>query len=321
MRHFIIRAAVLAMLIGGTTLAYAFSTGPPLTRTGAEILAGKPAEPNCTVCHTPEPVNSNPNGSCKIVGAPALYIPGNAYHFEVQLNYNWSATGISPYPVKWGFEITAIQASNGDSAGTWILGAPPDSFQIRRYATSSLSTYKRRIYLEHTIYDYHWGENQDGLSGPIAFHVTWVAPRGDSGKVIFACAGNAANGDSVSIGSGDHIYTTAESTYANILLDVRPPVTQKFVTAFEIPYPNPMTRCLNLQFQIGRAGPVDLSVFDLQGRRVRTLVHERLEPSEYGNFWDGHNDSGVQMKNGVYFIRLSAPGLTKPLSHRVTLAR
>ena len=322
MRCIYVRAAVTLALIGGTTLAYAFSTGPPLSETGAPPVATKPKENNCSLCHLPAgSQNTDPNGSLRLVGVPPAYAPGNIYQFQIRLNYNWSLTPPAT-PVKWGFEITAVAAATGDSAGTWILGAPPDSFQIRRYAPASPSTFKRRIYLEHTIYDYHEGENQDGQSGPIVWHLTWVAPPTDVGRVYFFCAGNAANGDTCSICGGDHIYVTSDSTAAapDSVLAV-PPRPGAFTTSLEAPFPNPMTQCLNLQFEIARGGMVDLAVYDLQGRRVRRLVHERRDASAYDEFWNGRNDAGTQMKNGIYFVRLMAPGLRKPISYRVTLAR
>jgi len=321
MRHIHVRAAALAIVLAGASLAYAFSTGPPRTETGAFPVAGKPAETNCSLCHTPNPVNSDPNGSLHIVGLPPYYVPGAVYPIQLELNYDWSQSPQGT-PVRWGFELQAVSATTGDSAGTWVLGdVPPNSFQIVRYLTTSSSTFKRRIYLEHTIADIHEGENQNGASGPIVWTMNWVAPVGDNGKVYFFAAGNAANGDGIAVGSGDHIYTTSDSIVGGGELAVQPPAVPRFVTAFEPPYPNPMTKCIKLEFQIGRAGPVNLAVFDLQGRRVRTLIQDRLEASEYGNFWDGRNDAGIPLKNGVYFIRLSAAGLQKPISHRVTLAR
>jgi hypothetical protein len=321
MRSIIVRAAVLAMLCAGASLAFAYSTGPPWSETGARAVATRPAETNCTLCHAPSgSQNSDPNGSIQLVGIPAQYSPGSVYPIEVHLNYDWSQNP-SSYPVRWGFQITAVAARSGDSAGTWVTpNVPPDSLQIKRYSPASSSAWKRRIYLEHTFYDIHQGENEDGQSGPIVWHFSWVAPPADSGRVYFFCAGNAANGDGDHV-VGDHIYTTSDSSDGQLLLAVQPPRPGAFITALETPYPNPMTVCTKIDFQVERAGEVDLAVFDLQGRKVRTLVHERLEPNEYGNFWDGRNDANVQMKNGVYFIRLTSPGLAKPLSRRVTLAR
>ena len=54
------------------------------------------------------------------------------------------------------------------------------------------------------------------------------------------------------------------------------------------------------------AGPVELTIFDVSGRRVRTLVRETQEPGAHEVVWDGRNDGGRQAAAGVYFYRLSA---------------
>jgi hypothetical protein len=326
MRRILVRAAVSVMLLGGTTFAYAFSTGPPVTRTNGFPVADKPAESNCTLCHMGGTVNGDPNGYVRIVGLPAQYTPSAIYPLEVHLFYDWTKDPLWPNallgPPKWGFQLTSVVASSGDSAGSFLrLNVPPDSLQIMRYPAVSTSKFKARAYLEHTIGDYHWGQNPDGLGGDIVWHFNWQAPPADSGKLYFFVAGNAANGDSCSICGGDHIFASVDSTVGGGTVSVDPPHAGNFTTSFERPYPNPMTQCLNLQYEISQAGMVDLAVFDLAGRKVRTLRHEHAEPSSYGEFWNGRNDSGIQMKNGVYYIRLLAPGLSKPISYRVTLAR
>jgi len=324
-RHWLVRATASAVLIGGASLAFAYSTGPPPTRTHGFAVSNKPPESDCTICHQPTGlVNADPNGYVSIVGVPQAYTAGTSYALEVHLDYNWSQDPFATAtPRKWGFQITAVNAISGDSSGAFVpLGIPPDSLQIMRWPAGSLSIFRGRNYLEHTVADYHWGENQDGQSGPIVWHFNWVAPDADSGKVYFFAAGNAANGDSCSVCGGDHIYADVESTlFAGDLGVFHPPHPGNFHTSFEPPYPNPMARCTNFQFEIAEEGLVDLAIYDLQGRKVRSIVHERLAPSSYGNFWDGTNDSHMKARNGVYFVRLIAPGLAKPMSYRLVLAR
>jgi flagellar hook assembly protein FlgD len=63
-----------------------------------------------------------------------------------------------------------------------------------------------------------------------------------------------------------------------------------------------------VRFAVGRPGPVELAVFDVLGRRVRTLEKSELEAREYRRFWDGRDDAGVRVGSGVYFYRLKADG-------------
>ena len=322
LRHILLRAAVLAMLLGGASLAFALSTGPEPVRTGAFKVQNKAAESNCTNCHTGSPLNS-PSGSLRILDVPATYFPGQIYPLRVQLQHTWDP--MPPDPLRWGFQLQAVQASTGDSAGTWIMvpNAPPDTFKIVK--ASSISVYKNRRYIEHTRnpsdpVDPN-GSTHYGELGPVEWHVQWKAPPGDSGKIYFFAAGNSANGDGVSIGSGDFIFTTAESTIGSSNVDVPAhPSPLHLRSGLEPAYPNPMTKCTGISFTIAKGGMVDISIYDLEGRKVRTVFHEFREAGSHGSTWDGRAEDHSFVQNGVYLIRLSSPDGRKS-SQKVVLAR
>ncbi len=80
--------------------------------------------------------------------------------------------------------------------------------------------------------------------------------------------------------------------------------------------PNPFSRTLALSFEVPAvAGRVELSVFDVSGRRVRTLVAGSVEAGRYTLAWDGRMDRGGRVPAGVYTIRLT--GTRKSLTRRV----
>jgi len=62
-----------------------------------------------------------------------------------------------------------------------------------------------------------------------------------------------------------------------------------------------------LGFSLAAGGEVDLTVYSVDGRRVRTLVRGIREPGEYETVWDGRDDGGRAVRAGVYFARLAAP--------------
>lgn len=69
-------------------------------------------------------------------------------------------------------------------------------------------------------------------------------------------------------------------------------------------YPNPFNPTTRIDFYLPADGRVALVVYDVQGRRVRTLLDE---PTAYGHHsvtWDGTNDHGEHQSSGVYFYRL-----------------
>jgi hypothetical protein len=56
---------------------------------------------------------------------------------------------------------------------------------------------------------------------------------------------------------------------------------------------------------------VDLRIFDIRGRVVRTLVRESQAPGRYAVLWNGQDDSGRSVSSGMYFYRLSTDTFTQ----------
>jgi len=73
-------------------------------------------------------------------------------------------------------------------------------------------------------------------------------------------------------------------------------------------YPNPFNPSTTIKFAVPRTGPVNLDVYDLAGRHVRTLISGELAANEYTVIWDGRSDNGRQVSSGSYYYRLTANG-------------
>lgn len=196
------------VLIGGVTVAVAtshFSTGPLPSRTNAPEVAGLPHEPVCTQCHLIFDDNgmqvnnlNAPGGYVRILDLPETWSPGNTYTLRVQLS---SDSTIAAPSRKWGFQLTAVKASDGAGVGTFVLPST-DSLQI--VDVDAFDPWTDRRYVEHKSLATHVGE-----SGPIEWSFQWQAPPSPAGAVYFYVAGNAANG-SLDPG-GDWIYTSGDT--------------------------------------------------------------------------------------------------------------
>jgi hypothetical protein len=69
-------------------------------------------------------------------------------------------------------------------------------------------------------------------------------------------------------------------------------------------YPNPFNQTTKVEFTLAKSGFVSLNIYDILGRRVRTLASEHLSSGYKSVLWDGKDDSGSDVASGVYFCQL-----------------
>ncbi len=79
------------------------------------------------------------------------------------------------------------------------------------------------------------------------------------------------------------------------------------VTSFDRIAPNPASNHATLSFALAKGGPVELAVYDLNGRLVRSLLHGARDAGTYQITWDGNDESGHVAAAGVYYARLLTP--------------
>jgi hypothetical protein len=68
--------------------------------------------------------------------------------------------------------------------------------------------------------------------------------------------------------------------------------------------PNPSRVSTRLRYSLAAGDRVQCAVFDLQGRKVRTLALGWKEAGEHVLDWDGHDDASRNLPSGVYLTRL-----------------
>jgi|GEM_PF-943863 len=169
--------------------AGAFSTGPPIGRTGAPALGTFPAELTCQGCHSSFGLNSGP-GTLTITGLPATYTANQEVAVTVTLT--------QPDRMRYGFEATALD-DLGRRAGDLIV---TDAARTR--TVDGTGAYAGRQYIEHILA----GVTPNGTNQN-SWTFTWKAPAQSVGRVTFYVAGNAANGNNAN--SLDYIYITNAS--------------------------------------------------------------------------------------------------------------
>jgi len=73
--------------------------------------------------------------------------------------------------------------------------------------------------------------------------------------------------------------------------------------------PNPIKKRAWINFALPNAAQVKLAVFDITGREVRSLANSKMAPGRYTLAWDGKDNDGRLLAQGIYFVRLKIQGL------------
>ena len=83
-------------------------------------------------------------------------------------------------------------------------------------------------------------------------------------------------------------------------------------------YPNPFNSETVIWYYLPDVGyqpaEVEITIYNLLGKKVKSLVNGREYPGEHKVRWDGRDDSGKEAASGIYFYRLKVSGieLVKP---------
>jgi hypothetical protein len=90
------------------------------------------------------------------------------------------------------------------------------------------------------------------------------------------------------------------------------------VTSYELAqnYPNPFSQIprfagspsTKIRFSVLEAGVVQLTVYNLQGQEVRTLVSGQMNPGRHAITWNGRDNAGKVVPSGVYLYKLRVNG-------------
>jgi len=183
---------------------------------------------------------------------------------------------LSPGMVVDAYYITTTKDSI--HCGTVIVSTNDGSFNLRVYGD--------------------WSESTDIIEGPM-----------DGQKLVFKINGYLAR---VTSGSGTDTYQ-GRMSIKNITLQapIKPPddvteiVKVKKTTQLKQNFPNPFNSRTMINFTLADAGKVSLSIYNLLGEEVTTLINGKMMTAgEYNLVWNGLNKNNKLVPTGVYYYRL-----------------
>ncbi len=69
-------------------------------------------------------------------------------------------------------------------------------------------------------------------------------------------------------------------------------------------YPNPFNPETNIDYSVKEETAVQVSVYNMKGQRVKTLVDKSVSAGDHKVVWQGDSDSGNSVSSGVYFVKM-----------------
>ena len=165
-------------------------------------------------------------------------------------------------------------ASNGTSIPEFVAGQPVAAFSL---------------------------PSATGGTDPLTYTLSPELPAGLS----FDAATRTISGTPQAEGSPLYIYTVTDALGTSVAMQLQ---TRPAAFSLASNYPNPFNPATTIQYALPQAADVQLTVYNVVGQVVRTLVAEHQSAGRYLVAWDATDDSGHSLSAGIYFYRLQAGG-------------
>jgi hypothetical protein len=87
---------------------------------------------------------------------------------------------------------------------------------------------------------------------------------------------------------------------------VQDPETAKIPDRFYLAdnYPNPFNPQTTIRYQLPVTTPIKIEIYNILGKRVRTLIDRVQQSGEHYIRWDTKDDFGHPVASGVYIYRM-----------------
>ena len=82
------------------------------------------------------------------------------------------------------------------------------------------------------------------------------------------------------------------------------PVADKIILSQN--YPNPFNPSTNIEFVLNESNFINLSVYDINGRLIKTLAKGYYNEGTYNVLWNANNNKGIKVSSGIYIYQLQS---------------
>ena len=221
---------------------------------------------NCTVCHNG--TTNSGNGSVEFIDLPNEFNLGETYSIGIVVTGSNSRG--------YGFQATAM--SGDQFAGNFSLNSESENLELNGG------------YIQHST------RTDSGI-----WYFNWDAPEGATETITFSASGLGTGGSSGY--NGDRVYTVQvdiqPQSVGNLLKD---PLINFSLNGN---YPNPFNGETIISYVIPKDSFVSISIFNVAGQFIKSLVNDYQLHGEKKVFWDTRDAAGNHVPSGVYYYVVS----------------
>ena len=237
----------------------------------------------------------------------------NDLPFEMEFARLFDATGPVPY-------IGAVPLSQNVFLSSWILDNASEVFPGGASPLSEANKYNYMLNRRATdpfgdpvgpadkslVFGLGGGADGDATAGtgytiaPGDTITTGVALVGGNDAADFIANGKAALQKWSDLGNDITVFAPIFTGIGDDLAGIP--------TEFSLDqnYPNPFNPTTTIKYGLKEASDVELTVYNMLGQKVRTLVSAQQNAGYQSIQWDGRNDNGSKVASGIYIYKLSA---------------
>ena len=73
-------------------------------------------------------------------------------------------------------------------------------------------------------------------------------------------------------------------------------------------YPNPFNPTTTIQFSLQKESKIELSIYNIKGQKIKSLVKESYESGNHSVIWVGNDETGKSVSSGIYYYKLNVNG-------------
>jgi hypothetical protein len=226
-----------------------------------------------------------------------LPVGGGAYGTtsDVDLFGNWC-------PNKYSFNVFSPLTGTGNR----FYGAEGGkTMQYAEIVNQDLSANNYRTVLDGATWNHMTARNSSGTPSfcPTDTPSIVSGSLSEIGSALRWGFGVADNASIPKLTSAQDV-ATCEGTWGGFPTDVGGDQANAYVNRLYQNAPNPFNPRTSIKFSLAQSGPVQISIYDVNGRLVKTLVKGTLAAGTYTEVWDGTNDQNKKVGSGVFWSQM-----------------